>query len=223
MLTERYEKRKSSRTGVDLVDVYIKELKKYYCELSWEEESKLVFLATEHNDEEAKKKLLEHNLALVVGIATKFINACPDLLQLIEFGNEGLFRAIEKIGSFRRESRFQTFAYTSIVNSIKDNLKKERRYKMHLSHEEFESEYRPSSQMKTPLEILEEKEKKENLEMALDCLDKEQKELISLKYPLDENKKVSTKEMSEKTGLNKNQIMGKNQRSLQKLRFILAA
>jgi len=68
-------------------------------------------------DQEAKKKLVESNLRLVVKIARRYMNQGLSNLDLIEEGNIGLIRAVEKF-DLSRKCRFSTYATWWIKQSI---------------------------------------------------------------------------------------------------------
>ena len=91
----------------DPVRMYLKEIGKVPL-LSAEEETELA-RRMEEGDEEAKKKLAEANLRLVVSIAKRYVGRGMLFLDLIQEGNLGLIKAVEKF-DYRKGYKFSTYA-----------------------------------------------------------------------------------------------------------------
>ncbi|MGM0438939.1 MAG: sigma-70 family RNA polymerase sigma factor [Patescibacteria group bacterium] len=102
---------------IDSIQTYLKEISKEPL-LSAEEEVELA-KRIEKEDMEAKRRMIRANLRLVVSIAKKYIGRSPKLsfLDLIQEGNLGLFRAVEKF-DWRRGYKFSTYATWWIRQSI---------------------------------------------------------------------------------------------------------
>ena len=84
--------------------------------LTYEEEIGLAQKVLE-NDEEAKQKLIESNLRLVVSIAKKHTNRGLKMLDLIQEGNMGLMKAVEKF-EYEKGFKFSTYATWWIRQAI---------------------------------------------------------------------------------------------------------
>ncbi len=99
----------------DPVRMYLKEIGKVPL-LSSEEEIELA-KRMELGDEEAKKKLAEANLRLVVSIAKRYVGRGMQFLDLIQEGNLGLIKAVEKF-DYRKGYKFSTYATWWIRQAI---------------------------------------------------------------------------------------------------------
>ncbi len=99
----------------DSIQMYLREIGKVPL-LKTEEEVSLA-KRKEKGEKEAQKKLVEANLRLVVSIAKKFTGRSLSLLDLIQEGNIGLFRAVEKF-DYRKGFKFSTYATWWIRQAI---------------------------------------------------------------------------------------------------------
>lgn len=109
--------KRAEDTSLDAVQRYLKEIGKYPL-LKIDQERELA-KRVEKGDEDAKSKLIRSNLRLVVSIAKHYIGRSPDLtlLDLIQEGNFGLFRAVEKF-DWRKGYKFSTYATWWIRQAI---------------------------------------------------------------------------------------------------------
>ena len=99
----------------DPVRMYLREIGKIPL-LTYEEELDLAQKVLE-GDEEAKKKLSESNLRLVVSIAKKYVGRGMLFLDLIQEGNMGLIKAVEKF-DYKKGYKFSTYATWWIRQAI---------------------------------------------------------------------------------------------------------
>ncbi|PID42054.1 MAG: RNA polymerase sigma factor RpoS [Proteobacteria bacterium] len=119
----RIDSRRVKKTGVektayrqlDATQIYLNEIG-FSPLLTPEEEIYFARLA-QQGDESGRKRMIESNLRLVVKIARRYVNRGLSLLDLIEEGNLGLIRAVEKFDP-ERGFRFSTYATWWIRQTI---------------------------------------------------------------------------------------------------------
>ena len=99
----------------DPVKVYLKEIGRVPL-LTPEEEIELAIRISE-NDQEAKKRLSEANLRLVVSIAKRYVGRGMQFLDLIQEGNLGLIKAVDKF-DYTKGFKFSTYATWWIRQAI---------------------------------------------------------------------------------------------------------
>lgn len=118
IVDENIEEDLSFLKGINIDDpvrMYLKEIGKVPL-LTGEQEISLA-QRMEEGDEEAKKKLVEANLRLVVSIAKRYVGRGMLFLDLIQEGNLGLIKAVEKF-DYRKGYKFSTYATWWIRQAI---------------------------------------------------------------------------------------------------------
>jgi len=110
----RVEKESPSKAS-DVISFYLKEMRKMPL-LTFEQEQELAKRVAA-GDLEARSKMIEANLRLVVSIGKRFINRGLPFSDIIEEGNIGLIRAVEKF-DYRRGFKFSTYASWWIKQAI---------------------------------------------------------------------------------------------------------
>ncbi|MDO8522129.1 MAG: sigma-70 family RNA polymerase sigma factor [bacterium] len=104
-------------SGFDSVQMYLREIGQYPL-INGDQEKELAKRILQ-NDDEARNILARSNLRLVVSIAKKYVNRSPDLtlLDLIQEGNLGLFKAVDKF-DYTKGYKFSTYATWWIRQAI---------------------------------------------------------------------------------------------------------
>ncbi len=105
--------------STDSISFYFSSISKHRLLTASEERELAARIA--NGDSEARKKMIEANLRLVVNIARRYINRGFPLQDLIEEGNVGLIKAVERFKA-SRECRFSTYASYWIKQTIERAL-----------------------------------------------------------------------------------------------------
>ena len=105
----------SSNDDLNSLNIYLNEIKQNDF-LSASEEIELA-KRIEQGDQEAKNRLVEANLRLVVFVARQYMNNGIELLDLIQEGNMGLMHAAEKF-DYRKQAKFSSYAFYAIKTFI---------------------------------------------------------------------------------------------------------
>lgn len=116
---ERKTKTSVVSSSDDAIKCYLRDIQK--SQLLSADEERSIALEIEAGDEQARARMIESNLRLVVKIAKRYMNRGLPFLDLIEEGNMGLIKAVERF-KVSKECRFSTYATWWIRQSIERAL-----------------------------------------------------------------------------------------------------
>lgn len=183
--------------------------------------------ALEQGDENAKQRLVEHNLRLVVYIARRFENTGINLEDLISIGTIGLIKAIS---TYRLDKKIKLATYASrcIENEILMYIRKTSNQKTEVSLDEpinmdcDGNELLLSDILGTEedmiLRPLEDDVDLRVLRQALRELPDREREIILMRYGLEGRKELTQKEVAQKMGISQSYISRLEKRIMQRLK-----
>lgn len=164
---------------------------------------------------EAKNKLIEHNLRLVVFLAKKYENTGIDLEDLVSIGTIGLIKGVETY-NLDKNIKLATYASRCIDNEILMYLRKNKKRRGEISFEDSLSydaegnELRLEDILGTDDDIvtrdLERQTEKKLLYDEIDKLNKRDKEIMVMRYGLNNQKELTQKEVAQKLGISQSYI-----------------
>lgn len=192
--------------------------------LSYDEEKELL---NNISDCEARNKLIEHNLRLVVYISKKFENTGVNIEDLISIGTIGL---IKSINTFNPEKNIKLATYSSrcIENEILMYLRKNNNSKAEISIDEplntdwDGNELLLSDILGTEPDIIhreiEEEVDKELLKEAMHKLSERELEIIKLRFGIDNAEERTQKEVADMLGISQSYISRLEKKIINRLR-----
>ena len=193
--------------------------------LSKEEELKYLILAKE-GDAEARNILIEHNLRLVVFLAKKYENPGFDIEDLVSIGSIGLIKGINTY-KIDKNIKLATYASRCIANEILMFLRKNKKKKVEVSLEEtlnFDAEgneLRLEDILGTSNDVVpdefENKMNKEQLKKHICNMDDRDKEIMILRYGLNNSEEYTQKEVADLLGISQSYISRIEKKVIKKL------
>ena len=183
--------------------------------------------ALERGEEDARQRLVEHNLRLVVYIARRFENTGIHLEDLISIGTIGL---IKGIGTYKLDKKIKLATYASrcIENEILMYIRKTANQKAEISLDEpinmdgDGNELLLSDILGTEEDMiqrpLEEDADMCVLRQSLQILSDREKEIVQMRFGLNGCKELTQKEVAQKMGISQSYISRLEKRIMQRLK-----
>ncbi len=191
------------------------------------QEEQEALLALEQGSQEAKQRLIEHNLRLVVYIARRFENTGVNLEDLISIGTIGL---IKGISTYRMDKNIKLATYASrcIENEILMHIRKIANQKAEVSlNEPINMDYDGNELLLSDIlgtdedmvmRPLEEDVDRQLLHEALQMLSDREREIIYMRFGLQGYKELTQKEVAEKLGISQSYISRLEKRIMGRLK-----
>lgn len=197
--------------------------------LSKEEEVKFVEMSM-NNDQDARNKLIEHNLRLVVFLAKKYDNTNTDLEDLVSIGTIGLIKAINTY-RLDKNIKLATYASRCIDNEILMYLRKIKRKKGEVSFEDSLSydadgnELHLEDVLGTDSDIvtkeLDEEIDKNMMLEEIEKLNVRDREIIELRYGLNGKSELTQKDVATILGISQSYISRIEKKVIRRLKTVI--
>lgn len=192
-----------------------------------EENEHHYLLKVKNGDLEARNKLIIHNMRLVVFIAKKFESTKIPLDDLISIGTLGLIKGVQTF-KLEKNIKLATYASRCIENEILMYLRKTQKSRNDFSLDEVLSIDGDGNEMiladilaahdPSCLSMLTHEEDVENLYYAISKLNIREKEIIELRFGLNNHPELTQKEVADKLGISQSYISRLEKRIIDKMR-----
>ena len=190
------------------------------------EEETLLLEKSMNGDLQARNKLIEHNLRLVVYVAKRFETNSFNLEDLISIGTLGLIKAISTFKS-DKNIKLATYASRCIENEILMFLRKKSKMKVEISLDEpLKIDYDGNELLLSdvlgsdPNEVsdnLVEDEKKMELYKAIEGLKQREKIILKMRFGLFDCEEMTQKDVADTLGISQSYISRLEKRIIKKL------
>ncbi|MCA0986135.1 RNA polymerase sporulation sigma factor SigK [Guptibacillus algicola] len=193
--------------------------------LSKKDERKYLELMAQ-GDEEARNRLIEHNLRLVAHIVKKFENTGEDPEDLISIGTIGLIKAIESY-STDKGTKLATYAARCIENEILMHLRALKKTKKDVSlHDPIGQDKEGNeislidvlkAETEDIVDLIQLNMEKQKIYDYIHILDEREKEVIVGRFGLNLEKELTQREIAKKLGISRSYVSRIEKRALMKL------
>ena len=194
------------------------------------EEELAYLIRAKQGDIAARNKLIEHNLRLVVFLAKKYENTDTSIEDLVSIGSIGLIKGINTY-KIDKNIKLATYASRCISNEILMYLRKNKNKKGEVSLEEAlnydaeGNELHLEDVLGTEIDLVsneyEKKVDKEALDKEILLLNKRDREIMTLRYGLNNGREYTQKEVAELLGISQSYISRIEKKVIKKLKQIL--
>ena len=191
------------------------------------EEEAAALAALEQGDEQARAKLIEHNLRLVVYISRHFENTGVNIEDLISIGTIGLIKAVNTFNA-AKNIKLATYASRCIENEILMYLRKRGAQRSELSFDEpLNTDWDGNELLLSDIlgtdgdEVsrpLEDDAEKAMLRRAVAALSDREREIISLRFGLKSGREYTQKEVADLLGISQSYISRLEKKIIERLR-----
>lgn len=196
--------------------------------LSEAEEQELIRKYTAEGDEEAKNKLIEHNLRLVAHIVKKYAQNKDETDDLISIGTIGLIKGIDTFTP-EKKTRLSTYAAKCIHNEILMTLRSKKHAIPEVSLSEAIGSDKEGNEV-TLMEVIpseddsveENYESRSEIKKMYDGIDRflepREKRIISMRYGLSDGKEIPQREIAKMLGISRSYVSRIEKKAVEKLR-----
>ncbi len=194
------------------------------------EEELAYLIKAKAGDEEARNILIEHNLRLVVFLAKKYENTIYDIEDLVSIGSIGLIKGINTY-KIDKNIKLATYASRCISNEILMFLRKNKRKRAEVSLEDAlnydaeGNELHLEDILGTEIDLVpneyEKQVDKEVLSKEIEGLSDRDKEIMTLRYGLNNTKEYTQKEVAEMLGISQSYISRIEKKVVRKLKQVM--
>ena len=190
------------------------------------EEEDRYFIEYQNGSLEARDKLIEHNLRLVVYVAKKYETNIVNLEDLISIGTIGL---IKSISTFKQDKNIKLATYASrcIENEILMYLRKKSKMKAEISFDEpLNVDYDGNELLLSDIiaaddhyivDEIESDEKKVEMFEAINDLKDRERQILVLRFGLENGEEMTQKDVAEFLGISQSYISRLEKRIIKKL------
>ena len=190
------------------------------------------FVLARSGSEEARQKLILHNLRLVSHIVRKYYFSSPDSEDLVSIGVIGLVKAVDTF-NYESETRFATYGARCIQNEILMHFRSQKKHAGELSiHEaiDIDRDGNPLTYMdiiSTNEDLLDDLDRKIQIEKALRLikgeLDERERQIITMRYGLFNTQRTYTqKEIAKILNISRSYVSRIEKSALEKLKEALS-
>lgn len=194
------------------------------------EEENEYFIKCRQGDENARSKLIEHNLRLVAHIVRKYYISCKNTEDLISVGTIGLIKAIDSFND-TNGTKFATYAAKCIQNEILMLFRNQKKLGCEVSLNDtidIDKDGNPLTYIDivcTEDTIAEDVDKKIMISKALSFiknhLDDREKEILIMRYGLGNTKPYAQREVAEKLNISRSYVSRIEKNALLKIKKYL--